>query len=86
MNSNDISFIYIVLSILTITILSYLYFYKSREGFCTCHSIADKRCPDPKNLTNLYNSGKLTESTNFAAKEGTPAPWKIAMPQDRYQH
>ena len=54
------------------------------EPFCNCFPIRDKRCPDPKVLTDLYNSGKLTEFTNFAELEGSPAPWKIAMPDDYF--
>ena len=54
------------------------------EPFCNCFPIRDKRCPDPKVLTDLYNSGKLTEFTDFAKIEGSPAPWKIAMPDDYF--
>jgi hypothetical protein len=81
----NISFVYVLLSLLAITILTYLNFKKSTESFCNCLPIRDKRCPDPGVLTDLYNSGKLTEFTDFAKKEGSPAPWKIAMPQDVYQ-
>lgn len=82
----NISFIYVLLSLVAITILTYLNFNKSLESFCTCLPIRDKRCPDPAVLTKLYNSGELTEFTDFAKKEGSPVPWKIAMPQDVYQH
>ena len=85
MNSNNISFIYVLLSLVVITILTYLYFKKSSENFCNCLPIRDKRCPNLKVLSDLYNSGKLTEFTDFAKKEGSPAPWKIAMPQEVYQ-
>ena len=54
------------------------------EPFCNCFPIRDKRCPDPKVLTDLYNSGKLTEFTDFSKMEGSPAPWKIAMPDDYF--
>ena len=54
------------------------------EPFCNCFPIRDKRCPDPKVLSDLYNSGKLTEFTDFAKIEGSPAPWKIAMPDDYF--
>ena len=82
----NISFIYVLFSLTTITILVYLNFKKSSENFCNCLPIRDKRCPDPAVLTDLYNSGKLTEFTDFSEKEGNPAPWKIAMPQDIYQN
>ena len=75
---------YVLASLTLIVVLTYLYFRKSLEGFCNCFPIRDKRCPDPKVLTDLYNSGKLTEFTDFSKKEGSPAPWKIAMPEDMF--
>ena len=72
-----------------IAVVAYLVFRPNpptkNEPFCNCFPIRDKRCPDPKVLTDLYNSGKLTEFTNFAELEGSPAPWKIAMPDDYFQ-
>jgi hypothetical protein len=85
MNSNNISFVYVLLSLTAIVILSYLYFNKSKESFCVCHPIRDKRCPSPGVLTDLYNSGELTEYTDFAKKEGSPVPWKVAMPEDLFE-
>jgi hypothetical protein len=80
----NISFIFVLGSFIAITILSYLCFRKSSEGFCNCFPIRDKRCPDPKVLTDLYNSGELTEFTDFSKKEGSPPGWKIAMPEDMF--
>ena len=78
-----LNFIYIVLSITAIVILVYLYVNKCREPFCACRHEGDKRCPDPKVLTDLYNSGKLTEYTDFA-KISRGAPEKMIMPEDRF--
>lgn len=75
---------YVLVSFAVIAILTYLYFRKSTEGFCNCFPIRDKRCPDPKVLTALYNSGELTEFTDFSKKEGSPPAWKVAMPEDMF--
>ena len=85
MNSeNNFYSIYVVSSLALISYLLFLNFQKSREPFCNCFPIIDKRCPDPKVLTSLYNSGKLTEYTNLAKIEGTPVPWKTSMPEDAF--
>lgn len=75
---------YVIVSLGVIGYLLYLNFKKSCESFCNCFPIIDKRCPDPKVLTSLYNSGKLTEYTDLAKVEGTPAPWKTSMPEDAF--
>lgn len=80
----NISYIYIILSLAAISSLLYLCFKKSSEGFCNCFPIRDKRCPDPKVLTDLYNSGELTEFTDFSKKEGASPGWKVAMPEDMF--
>ena len=79
-----LSTVYVILSLGLISYLLFVNFRKSFESFCNCFPIRDKRCPDPKVLTDLYNSGKLTEFTDFAKIEGSPAPWKIAMPDDYF--
>jgi len=76
-----------VITIAAFAVLIYIMITKpptKNEPFCNCFPIRDKRCPDPKVLTDLYNSGKLTEFTDFAQMEGSPAPWKIAMPDDYF--
>lgn len=84
MNSTNVSLVYVVSSLTLISFLLYLNFGKSKESFCNCFPIIDKRCPDPKVLTSLYNSGKLTEYTDLATIEGSPVPWKTAMPEDAF--
>jgi len=80
----NVSTLYVISSLAVISYLIYVNYKKSSEPFCNCFPIIDKRCPDPKVLTSLYNSGKLTEYTNLAKIEGTPAPWKTSMPEDAF--
>ena len=75
---------YVILSLGVIGYLLYLNFKKSFETFCNCFPIIDKRCPDTGVLTSLYSSGKLTEYTDLAKIEGSPAPWKTSMPEDAF--
>jgi hypothetical protein len=75
---------YVILSLGVIGYLLYLNFKKSCESFCNCFPIIDKRCPDTGVLTSLYSSGKLTEYTDLAKIEGSPAPWKTSMPEDAF--
>jgi hypothetical protein len=48
----------------------------------------NKICPDPAVLTGLYDSGKLTENTNFAKiQQNHNSNWKTVMPEDEFvQH
>jgi len=78
-------------TILGITLLILLFvclLRKKPENFCSCRHETKKICPDPKVLTDLYNSGKLTEFTDFEAirnKYGGGANnWKITMPEDEF--
>jgi hypothetical protein len=86
MTNQNIGFlIYIIASLIAITILSYLYIAKkpSSDPFCSCRNMTNKICPDPKVLTKLYNSGKLTEFTNFAKiQSDNKDNWKVPMPED----
>jgi hypothetical protein len=79
-----LSTVYVILSLGLISYLLFVNFRKSFESFCNCFPIIDKRCPDPKVLTSLYSSGKLTEYTDLANIEGSPAPWKTPMPDDAF--
>ena len=55
-----------------------------KESFCACRNMADKRCPDPNVLNQLYTSGKLTEFTDFAKIQKENPAWKTDMPYDRF--
>ena len=44
----------------------------SKDNFCTCQGMGNKVCPNTKLLKDLYNSGKLTEYSDFAKMQGTP--------------
>ena len=45
------------------------------ETFCTCQEAVSKRCPSPQVLSDLYNKGILTETTNLVNTH-----WKSVMP------
>lgn len=85
-NKNVISYMYIIVSLFAIAILSYLYINKTNtESFCSCRNMTNKICPDPKVLTKLYESGKLTEFTDFADIQKGKNNWKtLVMPDDEF--
>jgi len=86
--NNQISLIYVFMSLLLISLLTYLYVNKGKETFCSCRNMINKICPDPAVLTGLYDSGKLTENTNFAKiQQNHNSNWKTVMPEDEFvQH
>lgn len=43
--------------------VGFTFFSNHVEGFCTCHGIGDRVCPNLKLLHKLYDEGVLTEST-----------------------
>jgi uncharacterized membrane protein len=82
-NKNILSIVYVFISIIVIIVLIYLLLNcKKHESFCSCRQMTNKICPDPKVLTSLYNSGELTESTDFM-KFWNPEP-KVIMPDDEF--
>lgn len=85
-NKNVISYGYIIISLLVIGILTYLYITKKpSESFCSCRNMTNKICPDPNVLTKLYETGKLTEYTNFANIQKDKDNWKnLVMPEDEF--
>jgi hypothetical protein len=80
----SISFIYVIISLVIIAVLIYLYVTakKSNETFCTCRNMANKYCPDPKILSDLYYEGILTESTDLNKIKNFNA--KLPMPDDQF--
>jgi hypothetical protein len=57
---------------------------KCPETFCTCQDLANKKCPDPNELQQLYSSGKLTEFTDLASIQKQNPVWKTEMPYDQF--
>jgi hypothetical protein len=48
--------------------------------------MTSKKCPSPEVLTNLYNSGKLTEYTDRVKfQKEYPPHWKNIMPDDIFE-
>ena len=89
LNKNcNIPYLYIIISMAVIAILTYLYITKKcsdSEPFCSCRNMINKICPDPKVLTNLYNTGKLTEFTDFAKIQSGKNNWRTTvMPEDEF--
>ena len=82
MNFN-LGLIYVIVSLCVIGVLLYLYLTcKGHEPFCNCFPVVNKVCPNTKVLTDLYNTGRLTESTDLA-KMQRPG-WKTVMPEDQF--
>ena len=85
-NKNILTLSYIVISIIVISVLIVMLLKCKKESFCACRNMTSKRCPSPEVLTNLYNSGKLTEFTNFAKIQEANPKWKQIMPDDIFNH
>jgi hypothetical protein len=82
-NKNKISIVYVFISIVVIVILIYLLVkYKKNEKFCSCRNMTTKICPNPKELTSLYEKGLLTENTDLR-KFGKPV-FKTIMPDEQF--
>jgi hypothetical protein len=82
-NKNKISIAYVFISIVVIVVLIYILSkYKKNESFCSCRNMITKICPNPKELTSLYERGILTENTDLR-KFGKPT-WKTIMPDDQF--
>ena len=76
---------------LAIFIVVFIYSISNKpknEPFCSCRHETTKICPDPGVLTDLYNSNKLTEYTDFEKIRdnygGGDKVWKVAMPEDEF--
>jgi hypothetical protein len=81
----SISFIYVIISLAIITVLTYLYITKkSSESFCTCRNMTNKYCPNPQVLSDLYYSGKLTESTDLNKIKKENINLRLPMPDDQF--
>lgn len=90
MVAKDTSFslTFVIVSIVVIVILSVLLYMCKKNGgdtFCACRNMTDKRCPNPFVLTDLYNSNKLTEFSNFAEAQKLHPYWKMVMPNDIFE-
>jgi hypothetical protein len=81
-NKNILTLSYIVISAIAIVFLIALLVKCKKESFCACRHMTSKRCPNPHVLTDLYNSGKLTEFTDFAKIQQANPKWKQIMPDD----
>lgn len=85
-NERSLFYIYFAISLIVIiTLISLLYKKQGNEGFCNCFGMqgpGEKTCPDPDLLKALYNSGQLTEFTDF--NKGTKPEWKNLL-QPAYQ-
>ena len=81
-NKNILALSYMVISTIAILILVGLLVKCKKESFCACRHMTSKRCPNPHVLTDLYNSGKLTEFTDFAKIQQANPVWKQIMPSD----
>ena len=84
-NNTKISLIYVFGAITVIILLIAGVVYFKKENFCSCRNMTQKKCPSPENLTNLYNSGKLTEFTDFAKLQKINPRWKSIMPDDIFE-
>ena len=82
MNKNILSISYFIISMIVIIVLIIFLIRCKKESFCACRNMTSKRCPDPSVLTSLYNSGKLTEFTDFAKIQKSNPKWKQVMPDD----
>ena len=85
-DKNILTLSYIVISSIVIAILIVLLLKCKKESFCACRNMTSKRCPNPEVLTNLYNSGKLTEYTDFAKIQQANPYWKEIMPDQMFNN
>ena len=89
---NDITkhkgLLYLVFLILLSIIGYFVFLNNGKEKFFSCRHETTKICPDPKVLTDLYNSNKLTEYTDFENIRnkfgGGSNTWKVTMPEDEF--
>ena len=74
---------YIIYGLISVVIIVLVYILtKKRETFCSCRQMKNKVCTDSRELTSLYEQGRLTENTNFA-KIQKPV-WKNVLSVDQY--
>ena len=86
-NLNILAIIYVSISLIAIIVLVVLFLncHKNKsENFCACRHMADKKCPSPQVLTDLYDKNILTENT-VAQKLHQGGQWRsYIMPSDRW--
>jgi hypothetical protein len=85
-HKNLLSNTYHIISTIAIIVLVVLLVRCKKENFCACRNMTSKKCPSPELLTNLYNSGKLTEYTDRDKfQKEYPPHWKNIMPDDIFE-